>query len=103
MDSSELKHVIALLLEDAKRLQVLEPNAGTEARIWVAKDALMKGEESGRNGQENPARIDEIISYAMSRLEEAISCTRKCSSKQGKLGVLIPELELIQTELKNLV
>ncbi|NQF31003.1 hypothetical protein FCI57_14690 [Enterobacter asburiae] len=36
----ELKHVIALLLEDAKRLQQIEPNAGTETRIAQAKDAL---------------------------------------------------------------
>ncbi|ENT7505956.1 hypothetical protein ACE47B_004313, partial [Shigella flexneri] len=27
MNETELKHVIALLLEDAKRLQQLEPNA----------------------------------------------------------------------------
>lgn len=40
MEAKELKHVIALLLEDAKRLQELEPNAGTEARIWFAKSAL---------------------------------------------------------------
>ncbi|TQN81027.1 UNVERIFIED_ORG: hypothetical protein FHU00_0410 [Citrobacter freundii] len=40
MNETELKHVIALLLEDAKRLQQLEPNAGTEARIWIARKAL---------------------------------------------------------------
>lgn len=39
MNETELKHVIALLLEDAKRLHELEPNAGTEARIWLAKNA----------------------------------------------------------------
>lgn len=40
----ELKHVIALLLEDAKRLQQIEPNAGTEARIFIAKQALKTGD-----------------------------------------------------------
>lgn len=40
MNDTELKHVIALLLEDAKRLQQVEPNAGTKARIWLAKEAL---------------------------------------------------------------
>lgn len=40
MDEKEFKHVIALLLEDAKHLQELEPNAGTEARIWLAKVIL---------------------------------------------------------------
>ena len=29
-NDEKLKHIIALLLEDAKRLQQLEPNAGTE-------------------------------------------------------------------------
>ncbi|EJH1759593.1 TPA: hypothetical protein J1184_002634 [Escherichia coli] len=40
MNETELKHVIALLLEDAKRLQQLEPNAGTEARIRIAKKVM---------------------------------------------------------------
>lgn len=40
----ELKHIIALLLEDAKRLQQIEPNAGTEARIWVGRNALQSGD-----------------------------------------------------------
>ncbi|MDM3271654.1 hypothetical protein [Citrobacter sp. Ce129] len=40
MNEQDLKHVIALLLEDAKRLQQIEPNAGTEARILLAKQAL---------------------------------------------------------------
>lgn len=40
MEEVELKHVIVLLLEDARRLQQLEPNAGTEARIWLAKKCL---------------------------------------------------------------
>ncbi len=40
MEETELKHIIALLLEDAKRLQQLEPNAGTEARILIAMKSL---------------------------------------------------------------
>ncbi|HCI6317568.1 TPA: hypothetical protein NPO62_003086 [Klebsiella quasipneumoniae subsp. similipneumoniae] len=52
MDSQELKHVIALLLEDSKRLQELEPNAGTEARILLAKQALITC------GAQGPERID---------------------------------------------
>ncbi len=39
MNEQDLKHVIALLLEDAKRLQQIEPNAGTEARIWSAENS----------------------------------------------------------------
>lgn len=40
MNEAALKHVIALLPEDARRVQQLEPNAGTEARIWIATEAL---------------------------------------------------------------
>ncbi|EHW2953946.1 hypothetical protein NJC63_003406 [Escherichia coli] len=47
MNETELKHVIALLLEDTKRLQQLEPNAGTEARILLALRAI----ESGRDDE----------------------------------------------------
>ncbi|EAW1164313.1 hypothetical protein ACDH07_001802 [Salmonella enterica] len=38
--NNELKHVIALLLEDARRLQQIEPNADTEARIVEAETFL---------------------------------------------------------------
>ncbi|HGP4139728.1 TPA: hypothetical protein ACLLGK_003367 [Enterobacter roggenkampii] len=47
MDEREFKLVIALLLEDVKRLQEVEPNAGTEARIWLAKQALNSGDDEG--------------------------------------------------------
>lgn len=40
MSENELRHVIVLLLEDVKRLQKIEPNAGVEARIWLAKLAF---------------------------------------------------------------
>jgi len=46
MNETELRHVIALLLEDAKHLQQVQPNAGTEARIWIAKNALESGAEA---------------------------------------------------------
>lgn len=42
----ELKHVIALLLEDAKRLQQIDPNAGTQARIALATGALSPTDSS---------------------------------------------------------
>ena len=44
MDERELMYVITLLLEDVQRLQCIEPNAGTEARIWLAKGALESGD-----------------------------------------------------------
>ncbi|EKH6496386.1 hypothetical protein E5C31_18630 [Providencia rettgeri] len=39
----ELKGLIVMLLEDATRIQQLEPNAGTSARIQAAKKALASG------------------------------------------------------------
>lgn len=45
MGERELMHVITLLLEDAKRLQQVEPNAGTEARIWLALYAIKFGSD----------------------------------------------------------
>lgn len=50
MDEYEFKHVIALLLEDVKRLMELEPNVGTEARIWLAKGALESGNYEDKKG-----------------------------------------------------
>lgn len=47
MDEKEFKNVIALLLEDVMRLQELKPNAGTEARIWLAKKTLDSGDYEG--------------------------------------------------------
>lgn len=53
MSEQEFKHVIASLLEDAKRLQELEPNAGTESRIMEAEIFLKDFRYS-----------DEIIAHA---------------------------------------
>ncbi|MGO2458792.1 MAG: hypothetical protein ACTH8P_01265 [Ewingella sp.] len=35
-NTEELKHIIAQLLQDAQRIQQIEPNAGTAARIETA-------------------------------------------------------------------
>ncbi|WP_325954704.1 hypothetical protein [Pantoea anthophila] len=40
MSNEQLKEVIAKLLEDARRIQTLEPNKGTQARIEEALKAL---------------------------------------------------------------
>lgn len=45
MKENELKHVIALLLEDAKRIQQIEPNAGTESRILLAQMLLQDSQQ----------------------------------------------------------
>lgn len=45
MKENELKHAIALLLEDAKRIQQIEPNAGTESRILLAQMLLQEPQQ----------------------------------------------------------
>ncbi|ECC3814886.1 hypothetical protein AIE71_02955 [Salmonella enterica subsp. enterica] len=57
MNETELKHVIALLLEDAKRLQQIAPNAGTEARIWIAQKTLNTANDEIRDPYGLNARI----------------------------------------------
>ncbi|MGP3593086.1 hypothetical protein [Vagococcus sp. WN89Y] len=62
MDENELKHVIALLLEDAKRVQQLEPNSGTEARILLAQTVL-KSTQKNNDGKKrlNGVEVVEAI------------------------------------------
>lgn len=43
--NNELKELIAMLLEDARRIQQLEPNAGTAARIVAAQKVLARGDD----------------------------------------------------------
>lgn len=40
MNNEDLKHIIAKLLQDAHRIQQIEPNLGTAARIEEAIAAL---------------------------------------------------------------
>lgn len=69
MDENELKHVIALLLEDAKRVQQIEPNAGTESRILLAQLAL-KGSAQNAIGKK---RLNgrEIVEAILAQREES--------------------------------
>ncbi|WP_416381407.1 hypothetical protein [Klebsiella pneumoniae] len=69
MDENKLKHVIALLLEDAKRVQQIEPNAGTESRILLAQLAL-KGTEQYANGKKR-LNGKEIVEAILARRKES--------------------------------
>ncbi len=40
MNEDDIKMLIAQLMQDAQRIQQIEPNAGTAARIEAAKKAL---------------------------------------------------------------
>jgi hypothetical protein len=90
MSEQELKHVIALLLEDAKRLQQVEPNAGTEARIWFAKNALESGDEA-----ESPKSIS---SYLL-RLKAFIDYIESAPESEEKKEHFLAELTYIQKSL----
>ncbi|GAB4592148.1 hypothetical protein ETAR_17510 [Edwardsiella tarda] len=74
MSNDELKHVIALLLEDAKRLQRIEPNAGTESRILLAQQILGKGNEY------NPAKERERL-----LLDAGLISMAEFTSKYGSI------------------
>ncbi|EMQ0960768.1 hypothetical protein RY975_000327 [Citrobacter braakii] len=69
MDANELKHIIALLLEDAKRVQQLEPNSGTESRIQLAQTEL-KEDQQDINGKKRLNGV-EIVEAILERRERA--------------------------------
>lgn len=97
MGETELKHVIALLLEDAKRLQQLEPGAGTEARIWIAQRALNTGSPQIMAGH---GFTDNSLNKSISRLENALEKARNSVNQQESKEFLLSELKLIESELK---
>jgi len=67
MEISEFKHVIALLLEDVKRLQQLEPNAGTEARIFLAQKSI-NSEVCETIGEFAPSKITPLKCDGISKV-----------------------------------
>lgn len=91
----ELKHVIALLLEDAKRLQQIEPNAGTEARVGIAQTTLASL-DTGNQIQ----KCSLTISPQLHRLQKIISELEMASNDTEAREKLLSELKLIESELK---
>ncbi|WP_427193137.1 hypothetical protein [Serratia marcescens] len=91
MKNEELKHVIALLLEDAKRRQELEPNAGTKARIWVAKQTIASSEKE--------VKSTGITPYLL-RLRSVIAYLENIPESEEKKEHFLAELKFIETELK---
>ncbi|QMK79505.1 hypothetical protein HVX64_17695 [Citrobacter sp. RHB20-C16] len=70
MKENELKHVIALLLEDAKRVQQIEPNTGTESRILLAQAALKSaGHDKNEKKRLNGVQIVEALLERRKQLE----------------------------------
>lgn len=77
MNNEELKHVIALLLEDVKRLQQVEPNTGTAARIEEAKAVL--------NGQVIAIEAAYIQDAKISGVLQSCRCSSPDSIKHHEL------------------
>lgn len=75
MNNKELKHVIALLPEDAKHLQKIEPNAGTEAHIWIAKEVLLKPTKHDFPGFAAPTNESQALRARASRMPLCLSLT----------------------------
>lgn len=95
MSEHELKHVIALLLEDAKRLQQIEPNACTEARIGIAQTTLGSFEEGHQ-----VEKCSLTISPQLQRLKKIISELEIASNDSEAHEKFLLELKLIESELK---
>jgi len=47
MDSEELRHIVALLIEDAEKLNIIKPDTVTQAHIWLAKRAFNNINDDG--------------------------------------------------------
>ncbi|WP_410706423.1 hypothetical protein [Citrobacter braakii] len=82
MDANELKHIIALLLEDAKRVQRLEPNSGTESHIQLAQTVL-KEVQQDINGKKRLNGV-EIVEAILERRERA---ARLDSERLGRVTI----------------
>lgn len=82
MDANELKHIIALLLEDAKRVQQLEPNSGTESHIQLAQTAL-KEVQQDISGKKRLNGV-EIVEAILERRERA---ARLDSERLGRVAI----------------
>ncbi|EEW8345094.1 hypothetical protein [Escherichia coli] len=67
MNETELKHIIALLLEDARQVYQLSPNSSTLGRIRMAEAALIQENENSTsevsaNGENEAIEINSNIS-----------------------------------------
>jgi hypothetical protein len=82
VDANELKHIIALLLEDAKRVQRLEPNSGTESHIQLAQTVL-KEVQQDINGKKRLNGV-EIVEAILERRERA---ARLDSERLGRVTI----------------
>lgn len=89
--NNEQKHVIALLLEDARRLQQIEPNASTKAHIWLGMKAFESGGE--------PGAYSDITPF-LSRLKKLIGEIETTPTSDDSVARFTAELAFIQAELK---
>lgn len=98
MSEKELKHVIALLLEDAKRLQQMEPNAGTEARIWFAKKNLSEESATDSSQQgfvEGVGTADDLLLAPCPDSDVTMNI-----SIRERLAIARVQLHMIESELE---
>lgn len=95
----ELKHVIALLLEDAKRLQQIEPNAGTEARIWLALKSLRATNHSVEQAiRAASLKAGNELHVRSMTVHQAEKCSLTISPQLQRLKKVISELEIVSND-----
>ncbi|HGF4725172.1 TPA: hypothetical protein ACF5A8_004540 [Escherichia coli] len=94
MNETELKHIIALLLEDARQVYRLSPNSATQERIRMAEKALKQETENNisevsANGENEAIEINSNIS------DSVIASSHKTILMGARL------LEVITSELEK--
>jgi hypothetical protein len=89
MNEQDLKHVIALLLEDAKRLQQTEPNAGTEARILLSSWQKLGDSRSGQMKGFTWVKLNQLAEH---RINKALA--------EGKVADFYDFLDLLNAETR---
>ncbi|HBC3033077.1 TPA: hypothetical protein KC759_000014 [Escherichia coli O146] len=94
MNETELKHIIALLLEDARQLYRLAPGSATLARIQMAEKALKQGKGSGIS-KFSAASKNEVIEINSNISDSVIASSHKTILMGARL------LEVITSELEK--
>ena len=85
MNETELKHIIALLLEDARQVYRLSPNSATQERIRIAETALKQDNGNGISKFSAASENEQQYQRQLRRLQPPNnSCKCKNNGSDGK-------------------
>ncbi|MFZ8064782.1 hypothetical protein [Escherichia coli] len=94
MNETELKHIIALLLEDARQVYRLSPNSATQERIRMAEAALKQDNGNGIS-KFSAANENEVIEINSNISDGVIASSHQTILMGARL------LEVITSELEK--